>query len=582
MKLVDSRRLTGSNLLLAGAGAVIEVELEGENPDRVIELWRGQALRVLEAVGWGESTLADRRHQGGLTLAFDAPIDALYAATEVNEWALSAAIAEIEGTRVPKIETAAVRLKLEIEQEKNPTLLALKAAAMRHGVSFLSDDDSVSVGLGQGSQTWVVEAIPDLGQIDWDRIRDVPVALVTGTNGKTTTVRLLANIVGAAGKTAGLSSTDWIRVGEEIVEKGDYSGPGGGRQVLRDPRVEVAVLETARGGMLRRGLVVERADVALVTNIAADHLGESGVYDLDDLARAKLVVHKAADRLVLNADDPMLVTYGLKLGQPTTWFSLDSDNELLTQHRADGGHACWLIDDEIYYDDGNSTIAVATLDSIPITLDGAARHNIYNAMGAIGVAVALGLPMAAIRDGLGSFKSTPEENPGRLNVFDLNGVTAVVDFAHNPHGMKALLEMAAAMPAKRRLVTTGQAGDRDDASIAELARTIAAARPDRVIVKELWEYLRGRSEGEVPAMIVRELEEAGLESKAIDQADSEMASVRQALAWSEVGDLLLLITHSKRSGVVSYLDRLREKGWTPGQPVPGPVPPSSRSLRLRD
>jgi UDP-N-acetylmuramyl tripeptide synthase len=190
-------------------------------------------------------------------------------------------------------------------------------------------------------------------------------------------------------------------------------------------------------------------------------------------------------------------------------------------------------------------------------------------MGATGVALALGLGVEAIRTGLEKFRSTPEENPGRLNLFELGDATVVVDFAHNPHGMEALLGMAAAMPARRRLVTTGQAGDRDDDSILQLARTIAAAKPDRVVVKELTEYLRGRAEGEVATMIVQELERAGLAPEAIDRADSEMSSVRQALAWCEPGDLLLLITHSKRSGVVSYLSRLVEKGWLPGQPIPG-------------
>jgi UDP-N-acetylmuramyl tripeptide synthase len=569
MKLLDSRRLTGPNLLLDGAGAVIDVDPEDENPDLIVERWQHHLGRLLEALDWSGAELAFRRHRGGLTMAFAAPVDALYAATEVNEWALSAAEAELEGSRIPKMESAAVRLRLEIERERSPALMALREASAARNLCFLSDDDEVSVGLGTGGQTWRVDSLPDPSQIDWGQLHDVPVALVTGTNGKTTTVRLLAAIVEAAGLTAGLSSTDWIRVGTEIIDTGDYSGPGGGRQVLRDTRVEVAVLETARGGILRRGLAVERADVALVTNIAADHLGESGVYDLDELARAKLVVHKAAERLVLNADDAMLVKYGGGLDRPVTWCSQDADNEVMVRHRADGGHACWIKDGALYFDDGANTTRVTGLDTIPIALGGAARHNVANAMGATGVALALGLGVEAIRTGLEKFRSTPEENPGRLNLFELGDATVVVDFAHNPHGMEALLGMAAAMPARRRLVTTGQAGDRDDDSILQLARTIAAAKPDRVVVKELTEYLRGRAEGEVATMIVQELERAGLAPEAIDRADSEMSSVRQALAWCEPGDLLLLITHSKRSGVVSYLSRLVEKGWLPGQPIPG-------------
>ena len=570
MKLLDSRRLTGPNLLLSGPGAVIEVDPQEASPAQCVDRWSHHARVILNALGWSEAELAHRSHQGGVTLAFDAPIDSLYAATEVNEWAFTAAAAEIDGTRVPKMETAAVRLRLAIEQERNPHLIDLRAAAQKHGVSCLCDDESISVGLGKGSRTWPVDAIPDPKEVDWSTIHDIPVALVTGTNGKTTTVRLLAKIADAAGLTAGLTSTDWIRVGEEIIDAGDYSGPGGGRQVLRNPSVEIAVLETARGGMLRRGLAVERADVALVTNVAADHLGESGVYDLDDLAMAKLVVSKAAKTMVLNADDRRLVEHGARLDGPTTWFSLLENNPYLLEHRAKGGTACWLSETEIILGQDQGESIVSNVDSIPIALGGAARHNISNAMGAIGVAFGLGLDFRAIRTGLETFQSNPTENPGRLNLFDLGGATAIVDFAHNPHGMEALLEMASAMPARRRLVTTGQAGDRDDASIIDLAQTIARSRIDWVIVKEMRDYLRGRAEGEVADMIVTELLRSGVQAEAIDRVDSEMDSVRQALSWCREGDLLLLITHSKRSGVVSFLNRLVEIGWSPGQPVPGP------------
>ena len=569
MKLADSRRLTGPNLLLDGPGAVIEVELDGEDSDRLVGAWRIQARSILDRVGWPQAKLAHRLHRGGLTFAFSAPIDALYAATEVNEWALAAAEAELLGREPNDLDDATARLRAEIEAESNPRLVALIGAAADRGVSCLADDDHVSVGLGAGSITWPTRELPEPDQVEWSNVRDIPVALVTGTNGKSTTVRLLASIVAAAGKSVGLCSTDWIRVGDEIVDKGDYSGPGGARRVLRHQGVEIALLETARGGMLRRGLAVERADVALVTNIADDHLGESGIYDLDELAQAKLIVHQAARRLVLNADDPLLVEYGSQLGKPITWFTWNADNEIVQRHRGNGGLACRLVGPQIVVDDGMETRPVTTVSSIPITLGGAARHNVANALAAVGVAVALGLNLEAIRAGLAAFKSDPQENPGRLNIFELGDATAIVDFAHNPHGVAALLEMAAALPARRRLVTTGQAGDREDASIRALATTIADTRPDRVIVKELEVYLRGRPEGEVAEMIVDQLQKGGLPQESIGRADTEMDAIRQALAWAQDGDLLLLITHSKRSGIVSYLENLQQKGWSPGDPVPG-------------
>jgi cyanophycin synthetase len=519
--------------------------------------------------------LASRAHQGGLTLAFTAPIDALYAATEVNEWAFAATQAILEDNEPGDLEDAAARLRDEIRAASNPAQTALIHAAAQSGVTCLSDDDEISIGLGAGSITWPVSKLPAPDDIDWSKVHDIPVALITGTNGKSTTVRLLACMVQAAEKAVGLCSTDWIRVGEEIVDKGDYSGPGGARQVLRHPGVEIAVLETARGGMLRRGLAVEQADVALVTNIAEDHLGESGIYDLEELAQAKLIVHKAAKHLVLNADDPVLSRQGLALEQPKTWFSLESDNGIVERHRANGGRACRLLGPQIVFDEGPDTKPVMAVESIPMTLRGAARHNVANALAAVGVAVALDLPLEAIRTGLRTFESSPQDNPGRLNVFAINGVTAILDFAHNPHGIAALLEMATSIPAKRRLVTTGQAGDRDDASIRNLASTIAQTRPDRIIVKELEDYLRGREKGEVPALITEELLASGVPPEAIDQAATEMDAIRQALAWAKKGDLLLLIAHSQRSGVVSYLESLQTRGWSPGDPVPGLDEPRS-------
>jgi UDP-N-acetylmuramyl tripeptide synthase len=306
-----------------------------------------------------------------------------------------------------------------------------------------------------------------------------------------------------------------------------------------------------------------------VTNIAEDHLGESGIYDLEDLAQAKLIVHKAAKHLVLNADDPVLSRHGLALKNSKTWFSLEADNDIVERHRANGGRACRLLGPQIVFDEGPDTKPVVAVDSIPMTLRGAARHNVSNALAAVGVAAALGLPMEAIRTGLRTFESNPQENPGRLNVFEINGVTAIVDFAHNPQGIAAMLDMVKAMPARRRLVTTGQAGDRDDASIRKLATVIAQAHPDRIIVKELEDYRRGREEGEVPALITEQLVSSGVPLEAIDQAISELDAVRKAVAWAENGDLLLLITHSKRSGVVSFLESLQSRGWSPGDRVPG-------------
>lgn len=566
----DSRRLTGPNLVTDRPGAVLEVELADESADALVRYWREEARRALDAVGWSDESLAVRRYPGGASLALTAPIDALYAATEVNEWAWTAASARLHGDRLEHGEAQA-RLAGLIAEERRPALLALQAAAQALDVRFLWDDDSVSVGTGIGSLTWPMDSLPDPDAVDWAAVHDIPVALVTGSNGKTTVTRLVSGMITAAGLAGGHTSTDGIKVGTEMLDAGDFSGPGGARRLLRDRRVEMAVLETARGGLLRRGLAVDRAEVAVVTNIAEDHLGESAVYTLADLAEAKLVVAHAlggSRPLVLNADDPALVQAAGGVACPVAWYSLDPEHPALVSAAPAGGLTATLVGDQITLGRGAARRAITSVAKIPITVGGAARYNVSNALAAALVGTILGLDDTAIAKGLAALTNSPTGNLGRLNAFEFGAVRAFVDFAHNPHGLTALMAMARALPAARRLVVIGQAGDRDDHAIRELARTAWLGAPDRVLVKEMPDYLRGRPAGEVSGMLLEELRRLGAREDQLDMAVGELQAARQALAWARDGDLLLLTVHADRDTVLRYLQRLAAEGWTAGTPLP--------------
>ncbi len=574
----DSRRLMGPNLLWDAAGAILDVRLPDIDAGRIITQWCAEASRLLREVGWDREQVTTRRFPGGANLAISAPLDGLFAATELNERAWAGAMAHVYGAHpsIPdpltdKASAPPAPLNDVIAEERNPALLALARAAAERGVSFLADDDFATVGTGTGALSWPLASLPAPERVDWAAVHDIPVALITGSNGKTTTARLLTAIVDAAHRTPGMTSTDGIRVGGQLVQSGDYAGPGGARVVLRDRRVDVAVLETARGGILRRGLAVRRAAAALITNIAEDHLGEFGVHDLEAVLATKLVVARVVGptgRVVLNADDPVLAAARPELRAPIVWCSANGEHSVVATHRAAGGDVCVVEAGVIVYESEGRRIELAPVDAIAICLGGAARHNVQNALGAAALALALGLPAEAIRTGLTTFRGTAVDNPGRLNCFDLGGLSAIVDFAHNPHGMDALIDVAGALAGGRKLILIGQAGDRGDDAIRALARSAWRIQPARIVIKEMVGHLRGRAVGEVSALLADEFLRLGAPSTSLVTSPSEYEGVRSALAWGRAGDLLVLTIHSERTRVLESLHRMQEEGWTPGTPVP--------------
>jgi UDP-N-acetylmuramyl tripeptide synthase len=571
MKVLDSRRLTGPSLLLDRPGAILDLCLEELDGDRAAPAWRQAAGRLLQAVGWPGEELACRRFPGGVSLAFSAPVDCLYAATDVNETAWALATSELRGGHAAGFEDQAAALRHTIAKERNRALVALHDAARARGLTFLVGEDQVSAGSGVGAIVWPAESLPDAATVAWSRIHDVPVALVTGSNGKTTVVRLLGAMVGAADRTPGTTSTDGVTVGSTFIAEGDFSGPSGARVVLRRPDVETAILEIARGGILRRGLAVNRADVAVITNVAADHLGEFGIESLGDLAETKLLVAKAlgtSGALVLNADDPLLVERSGRIRARILWFSLDPASPVVQRHVDAGGTAVMEDGGRIVLARGKHRSVVTSLADVPITFGGTARHNVANALAAVAGATALGIGIGPIALALGRFGRDVGDNPGRANLLELGGARILLDYAHNPHGMAALVGVAQTFPARRRLVLLGQAGDRNDEAIRELARAAWALQPDRVVVNEMDQYLRGRALGEVPALLADEFSRLGAPDTSISRVGPEIDGVREALAWARPGDLLVLAVHQDRRAVLGLLSRLTAADWHAGDPLP--------------
>jgi cyanophycin synthetase len=559
MLLVDSWRLFGPNLQTRGPAALAEVSFEeGEDVVRAVSAWRVELLRMGTAVGLETPDAAARVYRGGAVLTFSATIDRLLPATDVNEWAVTSAASVLRGEGPSSLEPQRTEIAAALVARASPGLLALEAESAARHVPFLWDDESITLGAGKRSRTWAMAALPAVEAVQWAELGPIPLALVTGTNGKTTSVRLLARILELAGRTVGMTTTDGVSLAGRMVESGDYTGPAGALLALRAPDVDAAVLETARGGILRRGLVVRAADVALLTNVSDDHLGHYGIDDLEALARVKAVVGSVVPRdgrVVVNADDPFLMAECGSFRAPLVLFSLDPDSPIVAAHRAKGGEAWMVKEGSIVRATGDEEHRLLETKAIPIGRNGTASYNLANALGAAASARALGVTDADIAHGLSTFTSSPDDNPGRGNLLVSRGVAVLIDFAHNPAAIRSVLSSVVPLEDSngRLHVVAGYAGDRSDASIRDAARVIADSAPASVVLRDLRGYLRGRAPGEIPARLGSELEAAGVSRESIEVAPSEAEALRRALSHARPGDLVVVLAHLESDEVRAAL-----------------------------
>ncbi len=584
----DSRRLTGSNVYFAGPGAALETLGPLARDPVALAAWWLRADAAREALGWARTEPVVRVHRSGTSLAFVAPADQLYTATEINEWAWCASVGDTSlhapGHPASHDTTLALHtLQRFAAGERRPDAIALLDCAQKHGIPALIDDDALSLGLGVHGRTWPMDALPAPEAVPWPSLGRIPAALVTGSNGKTTTVRLIAAMLRAHGLRTAHSCTDGLFVGTgvgagigddaeiEQLESGDYSGPTGARQLLRRTDVEAAVLETARGGLLRRGLALAEADVAVVTNISADHFGEYGIHSVEDLAAVKLTVARAVAEggwLVLNAEDSLLRRLGPQAAPRIAWFAVD--HEALPED-AMSLPRCAVRDGSLLLDDGLETHDLGDIAAMPVALGGRARYNIANAAGAALVASLLRVPIETIRAVLADFGRSHADNPGRLQHWAFAGIEVFLDYAHNPDGLAGLLDIAQARRGAGRLaLLLGQAGNREDAQIRELAAVAARYAPDLVVVKDIDGFLRGRVAGEVADVIRNELLRRGMDEASLPVRLREAEAAREALDWARAGDVLVLPVHSldAKAEVAGLLDTLQMQGWHPGQALP--------------
>ncbi len=398
----------------------------------------------------------------------------------------------------------------------------------------------------------------------------VPVVAVTGTNGKTTTSRMIAHIARAHGLLTGWSNTDGIYIDGELVEAGDYSGPSGAGRVLAHPQVQLAVTETARGGILLKGIGLRHNDVSVVTNVTADHLGLQGIDTVDQLAEVKSVVPQITRKdgwAVLNADDPRVLAMRAVTKAKPWIFSRDPDSPAIREVVGHGGRATTVIDGWVtVLRPGADPEPLVELVDVPMTLAGLSRFNVENTLAATSAALAVGLPASAVVEGLRSFLPDAEHNPGRMNFFTLpvdgDGLSVVMDLAHNEAGLEALLEIMGGVrrPGARLLLGLGAVGDRTDELIDTLGE-IGAKGSDVVAIGHKEHYLRGRTIDEIDTLLRAGAARVGVED--IETHDTEVACLAALVAQARPGDVVGLMCHAERQ---EAYDWIAAHGGTPDSP----------------
>jgi cyanophycin synthetase len=399
-----------------------------------------------------------------------------------------------------------------------------------------------------------------------DADRRIPAVSITGTNGKSTVSRLVTHILVRGGRRVGTTTSDGVLVNERLVDPGDWTGPGGALQILGRSDLDVAVLETARGGLVLRGMGYESNEVSVVTNVTSDHLDLQGIHTLPELAEVKATVARVTRPdgwTVLNADDHLVAAIARRVRSHVALFSLvPGGSAAVKRNVAAGGRGYVVRDDWVVELAPEGDRKIVELARIPIAIGGIARHNVANALAAAGAARGLGASIAEVAEGLVEFRPTSDESPGRLNLYRLGARIVIVDFAHNEAGVSAVLDVAegiaggAAGRAAPITAIVGTAGDRPDDALRGIAR-IAASRAQRVAIKETLKYLRGRSRESVVGELLAGVRAAGGAISDVPIYESETVALKAELADAEGRPrVIVLLCHEERDEVFRLLKTL--------------------------
>ena len=556
MRLVEIRLLEGPNVYRLEPVVKVEVAVGRRrtwygqrDPARHALVWLGATVSardwpdpIAAVVAWVRRLRVDHREgRAGL---------AVHRSSDPGHWIITFPWSGEERARV--LTEAAIALA---DRDVSPSRTARLTGAQER---LLTRWTERIVAARTSPPTWIRDAD-----------RRMPAVSISGTNGKSTVTRLITHILVQAGRRVGTTTSDGVLIDERVVEPGDWTGPGGAQQVLERSDIDVAVLETARGGIVLRGIGYESNEASVLTNVSSDHLDLQGIHTLPELAEVKATVcriTKPDGWVVLNGDDPLVAAVARRVRANVAFFSMDGSGEgppRVRRHVANGGRAYLLRDGWLIEASGSSSTRIAEAARIPIAIGGLARHNVANALAAAGGARGLGATLAQVRDGLLDFRPSTERSPGRLNLFRLGSQLVIVDFAHNEAGIDAVLDVAegiAAGGAGRAAAITviiGTAGDRPDDTLRGIGR-IAAQRAQRVAVKETRKYLRGRTAASVVGELLDGVKAGGGIVADVPVYESETVALRAELNGrsSSVSRVIVLMCHEERDEVFALLSEL--------------------------
>jgi len=530
MEVITVHRITGPHLLLRTPGAAIWLS---DTTDAELEHIISRIQQFLDILDWSAEVIVTPNDMG-CSVAFSAPVDQLYVACSVLEWAVTTE--ELSESILKEILS---------EEEENDSLRALYQSCVVNHIPCTVDEDGFFVGYGRYAQEYSLAQLPNVMELA--PIAKIPVVGITGTNGKTTTTRMLASIAKYAGFAVGMTSSDGVVIEGELVVEGDWTGAGAARKVLRDSKVDFAILETARGGLMRRGMVIQDVDIVGITNVSPDHFGSWGINSLRELQRAKLsIVHSLRQDgvLVLNQNDDELIQLYQEEFAPhcaveLCFFSLEKKDNSFAY--CDQG--------SLYVDDQE----LCLLTDIPLTIGGHAGYNTENALLASVLAYLQGISLDDIRYGLCSLHANPTDSKGRSNLFSYNNSQVIVDFAHNQAGIRATVQMVQSMSPKRSFMILGQAGDRDEVLLQGMAKEAAKLQCEKYFIKYILKHNEDRSAKETASLLHRYLCAEGVKQETIQLCHNELEAAKEALALLHEGDVLLLLSHTHYEEVLGLL-----------------------------